>query len=133
MSSTTRSRFGLVAGSAAIGSTTGTTIGAKLRTRAPEMVIVVVLTILTVAAAAGAFVYGVVTVLAVALAAGLAQSLGKLSLDAIVQRDVPGGGPHLGLRPVRDAPAAVMGGRRRSGHRPAVERPARARARGASG
>jgi hypothetical protein len=52
-------------------------------------VIVVVLAILTVAATAGAFVYGVVTVLGVALAAGLAQSLGKLSLDAIVQRDVP--------------------------------------------
>ncbi len=47
------------------------------------------LSIVTVAAFAGAFVYGVVTVLAVALAAGLAQSLGKLSLDAIVQRDVP--------------------------------------------
>ena len=81
--------FGLVAAAAAVGSTTGTTIGAKLRTRAPETVIVVVLAVLTVTAAAGAFWYGVVTVLAVALAAGLAQSLGKLSLDAIVQRDVP--------------------------------------------
>jgi MFS family permease len=79
----------LVAACAGIGSTTGTTIGARMRARAPELVIVVVLTIVTVAAAAGAFVYGVVTVLAVALAAGLAQSLGKLSLDAIVQRDVP--------------------------------------------
>ncbi|MGH8939334.1 MAG: MFS transporter, partial [Actinomycetes bacterium] len=48
-----------------------------------------VLCIVTVAAFSGAFVYGLVTVLAVALAAGLAQSLGKLSLDAIVQRDVP--------------------------------------------
>jgi hypothetical protein len=81
--------IGLVAASATVGSTTGTTIGAKMRTKAPELVIVVVLTILTVAAAAGAFVYGVATVVAVALAAGLAQSLGKLSLDAIVQRDVP--------------------------------------------
>ena len=60
-----------------------------MRARAPEVVIVVVLAILTVAATAGAFVYGVATVLGVALAAGLAQSLGKLSLDAIVQRDVP--------------------------------------------
>jgi hypothetical protein len=48
-----------------------------------------VLTILTVAAAAGALFYGVVSVVAVALAAGLAQSLGKLSLDAVIQRDVP--------------------------------------------
>jgi hypothetical protein len=60
-----------------------------MRARAPEAVVVVVLGIVTAAAFAGAFVYGVVTVLAVALAAGLAQSLGKLSLDAIVQRDVP--------------------------------------------
>ncbi|HTE74348.1 MAG TPA: MFS transporter [Actinomycetes bacterium] len=81
--------FGLVAGAAAVGSFTGTTIGSRLRTRAPELVIVVVLTILTVAAAAGALFYGVVSVVAVALAAGLAQSLGKLSLDAVVQRDVP--------------------------------------------
>ncbi|MGH8894947.1 MAG: MFS transporter, partial [Actinomycetes bacterium] len=79
----------LVAGFAGLGSTTGTAIGAKMRTRAPELVIAVVLCIVTVAAFSGAFVYGLVTVLAVALAAGLAQSLGKLSLDAIVQRDVP--------------------------------------------
>jgi MFS family permease len=79
--------FGLVAGAAGLGSTAGTTIGSRLRAR-PEIVIVVVLTILTVAALAGAFAYGVLTVVAVAAAAGLAQSLGKLSLDAIVQRDV---------------------------------------------
>ena len=78
----------LVAAAAAAGSTTGTTIGSRLRTRAPEVVIVVVLVVAATAAAAGAFLYGVATVLAVALAAGLAQSLGKLSLDAIVQRDV---------------------------------------------
>jgi MFS family permease len=80
--------FGLVAAAAAIGSTSGTTIGSRLRAR-PEGVIVVVLTIVTAATLAGAFVYGVATMLAVALSAGLAQSLGKLSLDAIIQRDVP--------------------------------------------
>lgn len=81
--------IGLVAAAAAVGSTTGTTIGARLRTRAPELVIVVVLVVVTLAALAGGFFYGVASVLAVALAAGLAQSLGKLSLDAIIQRDVP--------------------------------------------
>jgi MFS family permease len=80
--------FGLVAAAAGVGSTVGTTIGSRLGAR-PEVVVVVVLAILTVAASAGAFVYGIVTVVAVAAAAGLAQSLGKLSLDAIVQRDVP--------------------------------------------
>jgi MFS family permease len=80
--------FGIVAVAAGVGSTAGTTIGARLRAR-PDVVVAVVLTILTVAAGAGAFAYGIVTVVAVAFAAGLAQSLGKLSLDAIVQRDVP--------------------------------------------
>jgi MFS family permease len=80
--------FGLVAAAAGLGSTVGTPIGSRLKAR-PDFVIAVVLTILTVAAVAGAFAYGIVTVVAVAAAAGLAQSLGKLSLDAIVQRDVP--------------------------------------------
>jgi MFS family permease len=81
--------LGLVAGAAGLGSTTGTTIGSRLRTRAPLTVIVVVLAIATAASLAGALVYGLTSVLIVALAAGLSQSLGKLSLDAVVQRDVP--------------------------------------------
>jgi len=80
--------FGLVAGAAGIGSFAGTTIGSRLKAR-PALVIAVVLAILTAATLAGAVAYGVVTVVAVAAAAGLAQSLGKLSLDAIIQRDVP--------------------------------------------
>ena len=81
--------FALVAGAAALGNAIGTTIGSRLRTRAPEAVIVVVLAIVTAAAIAGAFFYGAVTVVAVGFSAGLAQSLGKLSLDAIIQREVP--------------------------------------------
>jgi hypothetical protein len=81
--------IGLVAAAAGLGSTTGTTIGSRLRTRAPEAVIVVALTLVTAAAIGGAFLYGVASVLTVAAVAGLAQSLGKLSLDAVVQRDVP--------------------------------------------
>jgi hypothetical protein len=81
--------LGLVAGAAALGNAIGTTIGSRLRARSPLMVIVVVLGIVTAAALAGALFYGVVTVLAVGFAAGFAQSLGKLSLDAIIQRDVP--------------------------------------------
>jgi MFS family permease len=81
--------IGLVAAAAGVGSTTGTTIGSRLRTRAPEVVIVVALSLVTAAAIGGAFLYGVASVLSVAAIAGLAQSLGKLSLDAVVQRDVP--------------------------------------------
>ncbi len=79
----------IVVGAAGLGSTVGTTIGSRLRTRAPETVIVIVLAILTVAAVAGALLYGLWSVLGVAAAAGLAQSLGKLSLDAVIQREVP--------------------------------------------
>jgi hypothetical protein len=81
--------FALVAGAAALGNAIGTMIGSRLRTRAPEAVIVVVLAIVTAAAVAGVFFYGVATVIAVGFSAGLAQSLGKLSLDAIIQREVP--------------------------------------------
>jgi len=81
--------LGLVVVAAAIGNFVGTTIGARLRTRAPEAVILIVLGIVAAAALAGTLVYGVVTVTTVAAAAGLGQSLGKLSLDAIIQRDVP--------------------------------------------
>jgi MFS family permease len=81
--------IGLVAAAAGLGSTTGIAIGVRVKARAPEAVIVLVLAIVTVAAFFGAFVYGVTTVVTVAIAAGFAQSLGKLSLDAIVQRDVP--------------------------------------------
>jgi MFS family permease len=85
----TTAALGLVVAAAGVGSTLGTAVGSRLRTRAPTTVIVVVLSLVTAASVAGALVYGVVTVVAVALCAGLAQSLGKLSLDAIVQRDVP--------------------------------------------
>ncbi len=86
---TNTAALALVAGSAGLGNLLGTTIGSRLRTRGPEAVVVVVLAIATAAAVAGASVYGLATVLSVAAAAGLSQSLGKLSLDAIVQRDVP--------------------------------------------
>jgi hypothetical protein len=79
----------LVVGAAGVGNAVGTMIGSRLRTRAPDAVIVVVLAVATGTALAGAFFYGVTTVIVVAFAAGLAQSLGKLSLDAILQREVP--------------------------------------------
>lgn len=81
--------IGLVAGAAAVGNALGTVIGSQLRTRAPEAVIVLVLALVTVAAVVGAFLYGVFSMVAVAGAAGVGQSLGKLSLDAVIQREVP--------------------------------------------
>lgn len=81
--------LGAVVVAAAIGNAVGTGLGAWFKSKAPEAIIVgVVLTAASSAVAAAAF-YGLTTVLAVAAVAGLAQALGKLSLDAMIQRDIP--------------------------------------------
>jgi MFS family permease len=81
--------IGLVAAAAGVGNTVGTALGAWLRARAPELIVTAVLAIAAATAVTGAWLYGLVSVLAIAAAAGLAQSLGKLSLDALIQRDIP--------------------------------------------
>ncbi|MFF8813006.1 MFS transporter [Streptomyces pactum] len=81
--------LGVVAVSAGLGNALGTAIGAWLRARGPELIIAVVLLgalgVLVITAA----LFSTVLVAAVAATAGLAQALGKLSLDALIQRDVP--------------------------------------------
>ncbi|HYJ75253.1 MAG TPA: MFS transporter [Kineosporiaceae bacterium] len=77
----------LVVGLAAIGSATGSVLGGLVRRR-PEIVVVVLLAAATVASAAATLHYGLLTVPAVAFVAGVAASLGKLGLDAVIQADV---------------------------------------------
>ncbi|HSE55981.1 MAG TPA: MFS transporter, partial [Nocardioidaceae bacterium] len=81
--------LGLVIGAAGLGSTIGVALGSLLRSVKPE--VTVVLTLLADAAMAVlvAVFYGLPTAVLLGLTAGLAQSLGKLSLDALIQRDVP--------------------------------------------
>ncbi|WP_425556874.1 MFS transporter [Kitasatospora saccharophila] len=81
--------LGLVAAAAGLGNALGSVLGSWLRTRGSEVLVTSVLALATVAAAAAALWYGVVTVTAVAAVAGMAASLGKLALDALIQRDVP--------------------------------------------
>ncbi|NLU74214.1 MFS transporter [Streptomyces sp. HNM0575] len=81
--------LGLVAVAAGGGNALGTAIGAWLRARGPEVIIAVVLAGALGAAVAAAVLYGTVTAAVVAAAAGISQALGKLSLDALIQRDVP--------------------------------------------
>lgn len=76
----------LVAGA---GAALGTALGAVLRRLRPEIVVRAVLALTTAACAAGAVAYSLWSVLVVAAVAGVAQTLGKLSLDALVQREVP--------------------------------------------
>lgn len=81
--------LGLVAVAAGGGNALGTAIGAWLRARGPERIIAVVLTGALGVIVTAAALYGAATVAAVAATAGIAQALAKLSLDALIQRDVP--------------------------------------------
>ncbi|GLF97195.1 MFS transporter [Streptomyces yaizuensis] len=74
---------------AGLGNACGTTVGAWLRDRGPEAIIATVLgVVLTAAVLAGVF-FGAGMVAVLAATAGFCQALAKLSLDALIQRDVP--------------------------------------------
>jgi MFS family permease len=78
-----------VAVAAGGGNALGTAIGAWLKARGPEVIIASVLACALTAAVTASALYGTVTIAAIAATAGIAQALGKLSLDALIQRDVP--------------------------------------------
>ncbi|MGQ0844809.1 MAG: MFS transporter [Sporichthyaceae bacterium] len=80
--------LGLVLGAAGIGSVVGTAVGAAMKQRAPEIVVVLLLVVLATVLLLAAVGYGLVTVLAAGAGTGFAQTLGKLALDAMIQRDV---------------------------------------------
>jgi MFS family permease len=81
--------LGLVIGSAGLGSTLGIALGSVLRRIRPEVTVVATLAADAVVAVVVAVFYGLPTAVLLGLTAGLAQSLGKLSLDALIQREVP--------------------------------------------
>ena len=81
--------LGLVIGAAGLGSTLGITLGSILRNVRPEITVVVALLADAVVTLVVAVFYGLPTAVLLGLTAGLAQSFGKLSLDALIQRDVP--------------------------------------------
>jgi MFS family permease len=79
----------LVVGAAGVGNTVGTLTASVLRSRKPEGTVVVVLLADVAAIVVAAVFYGLPTAVALGLTVGICQSLGKLSLDALIQRDVP--------------------------------------------
>ncbi|MDK1472517.1 MFS transporter [Streptomyces sp. 549] len=81
--------LGMVVVAAGAGNALGTATGAWLKARGPEVIIAVVLGLSLTASVAAAVAYSAVTVTAVAAVAGICQALAKLSLDALIQRDVP--------------------------------------------
>jgi MFS family permease len=80
--------LGIVGVAAGAGNALGTAVGAWLR-RAPEIIIVAVVAIVLGAAITAALFFGAFLVACLAAVAGFAQALAKLSLDALIQRDVP--------------------------------------------
>jgi len=78
-----------VIAAAGIGNSLGPLLGSLLRARKPETVVLVVLLVDAAVAVAVAVLYGLPILIALGLVAGLCSSLGKLSLDAMIQRDVP--------------------------------------------
>nr|WP_237554553.1 MFS transporter [Streptomyces sp. SID4948] len=71
------------------GNALGTALGAWLKSRGPEIIIATVLVIALSTATVAASLFGLFTVAALAAVAGISQALAKLSLDALIQRDVP--------------------------------------------
>jgi MFS family permease len=81
--------LGVVVVSAGVGNAFGTALGAWLKARGPEVIIASVLICALTAATIAASWYGLVTVATLTAVAGISQALAKLSLDALIQRDVP--------------------------------------------
>jgi MFS family permease len=79
----------LVIGAAGLGSTLGTLLGVVIRAVRPELIVFVTLVADAVAAVYAAFFYSVIAAVVLGLTAGVCQGLGKLSLDAVIQREVP--------------------------------------------
>lgn len=81
--------LGMVAVAAGAGNALGTTVGAWLRSRAPEVIVVTVVAVVLGATITAALLFGAFLVACLAAVAGFSQALAKLSLDALIQRDVP--------------------------------------------
>ncbi|MET7713888.1 MFS transporter [Streptomyces sp. NPDC005407] len=81
--------LGIVGVAAGVGNALGTTVGAWLKARGPEVIIATVQAVVLTAAITTAAFFGAGMVAVLAATAGLCQALAKLSLDALIQRDVP--------------------------------------------
>ena len=81
--------MGLVIGAAGLGNTIGIGLGSVLRKLPPNVTLLVALLADATAAVVVAIFYGLIPAIALGLTAGVAQAMGKLVLDATVQREVP--------------------------------------------
>ncbi|KQX83974.1 MULTISPECIES: MFS transporter [Streptomyces] len=81
--------LGIVGVAAGVGNACGTAVGSWLRARGPEVIIATVLGLALGVAVLAAVFFSTLMVAALGAIAGFTQALSKLSLDAMIQRDVP--------------------------------------------
>jgi hypothetical protein len=81
--------LGLVIGAVGVGGTIGTLAGSWLRNLRPDVVVLVVLVTDALVAVGAAVFYSLVLAVTLGVTVGLCQQLGKLSLDALIQDEVP--------------------------------------------
>ncbi|GAA4225845.1 hypothetical protein GCM10023075_24450 [Streptosporangium album] len=80
--------IGALAVAAGVGGLAGTAVASWVRTRSPQIIVLSTLALSAVTTVVAAVVFTLWTAVAVALVASFAQGLGKLALDAIVQREI---------------------------------------------
>ncbi|RFU39179.1 MFS transporter, partial [Actinomadura logoneensis] len=80
--------LGMLAACAAAGGLAGTALGAWMKARAPRAIVHGTLGFVTAVCAVSAALFGLWAALTVAFAGAVGQTLGKLSLDAVVQREI---------------------------------------------
>ncbi|GGK96540.1 hypothetical protein Sme01_34850 [Sphaerisporangium melleum] len=78
----------ILAGGAGAGGLLGAMVASWVRGRSPQLIALIALALSAPAVAAGAFFFSVWTAVGVAVVAGFAQEVGKLALDATVQREI---------------------------------------------
>ncbi|WP_235494614.1 MFS transporter [Geodermatophilus sp. Leaf369] len=81
--------LGGIAAAAGIGSFIGTAIGSRLQATSPDRLVLVAASVAAVVTVGAAVFYSLPMAGLVALVAAIANGLGKVALDAIVQREVP--------------------------------------------
>ncbi|MFD4032301.1 MFS transporter [Streptomyces sp. NPDC058637] len=81
--------LGIVGVAAGVGNACGTAVGSWLRARGPEVIVATVLGLALGVAVLAAVFFSTLMVAALGAVAGFTQALSKLSLDAMIQRDVP--------------------------------------------
>lgn len=80
--------LGMLVTSAGAGGMVGTAIGASVRSKTPQIIVLATLTLATAVTTLGALFFGLWAALAAAFTAAFGQALGKLSLDAVVQQEI---------------------------------------------